>query len=111
MHPFYHQVHDFCQLMHEEIVRRDFRLPEPPATAAAALGFTEKFLLCPTLEAARDCIHRDLAGALHFAKALDGATRRLEQPGTGIPSGLPPYQTRFYILSATVQEYIQSLQA
>jgi len=109
MHIFYNQVHDFCTLMLAEIAGQMSKVPEPPASAGVALAFTEKFLLCPTLDSARECIQKDLPGALNFAMALDAANRRVANGLLALPRDLPPSQTRFYVLCSIVQEHLRSL--
>jgi hypothetical protein len=110
MHVFYNQVYDFCELMLAEISTRMNSVPEPPASARDALAFTEKFLLCPTLESARSCIQKDLPGALNFAMALDAANRRIKNGLAVIPVDATEHQTRFYVLGCVVQHHLNSLQ-
>jgi hypothetical protein len=109
MHVFYSQVRDFCELMLAEIAGQMSHVPEPPASAGTAMAFTEKFLLCPTTDSARECIQRDLPGALNFAMALDAANRRIQSGLLQLPSDPPTCQTRFYVLCSIVQEHLRSL--
>ena len=110
MHAFYNQVHDFCQMMQEEVAKRWDAMPGKTVSASTALDFSEKFLLCPTLESARSCIQQDFSGALSFVLALEGVNQRLQKGSLKLQTDWPKYQTRFYILSCTVHEYIDSLQ-
>jgi len=66
-------------------------------------------LLCPTTESARCCIQKDFPGAMSFAMAMDGVNQKLQNGSFHLPAEWPPYQTRFYVLSCAVQEYICSL--
>ncbi len=109
MHVFYSQVHDFCELMLEEIGKRLSNVPEPPASASLALAFAEKFLLCPTIESARACIERDFPGALNFAMALDAVNRRIQKGLLRLPTEVPGCQTKFYVLGCVVQQHLRSL--
>src|SRR5215472_5450872 len=110
MHAFYNQVHDFCQMMQEEVARQWDAMPGKEVSASTALAFSEKFLLCPTTESARSCIQQDFPGALSFVLALEGVNQRLQKGSLQLSTEWPKYQTRFYILSCTVREYIDSLQ-
>ena len=109
MHAFYNQVHDFCQMMQEEVARQWDAMPGREVSASTALAFSEKFLLCPTTESARSCIQHDFPGALSFVLALEGVNQRLQKGALQLSAEWPQYQTRFYILSCTVREYIDSL--
>jgi hypothetical protein len=109
MHVFYDQVHEFCRLMHQELARRVNTLPATPASTTTALVFAEKFLLCPTAESAKACIQRDFPGALGFASALDGVNQRIRDGGFELPAKWPAQQTKFYVLSCAVQDYLHSL--
>jgi hypothetical protein len=109
MHVFYSQVSDFCELMIIEIVRQVSQVPEARASATTAMEFSEKLFLCPTLEAARECVLSDLPGALNFAMALEAANCRVENGRLPLPADLPRCQTRFYVLCWIVQEHLRSL--
>jgi len=109
MHVFYSQVRDFCELLLTEMTSQMSCVPEPRASAETAMAFSEKFLLCPTIEAARDCILKDLPGALNFAMALDATNRRVHTGRLALPTDSPGSQTRFFVLCSMVQEHLRSL--
>src|SRR5258707_496425 len=59
------QVNEFCLLFQREILRQpDF--PLSGASAERAQLFAQTLILCPTPEAARTSIRRDLTGARSF---------------------------------------------
>ena len=109
MHVFYEQVRDFCRLMHEVLPGRASNMPERVTTALAVREFAENFLLCPGTDAARRCIERDFAGALGFARAVDGVNRQLQLGSYRLPRADEMPRTRFYVLSSAVQDYLQAI--
>jgi hypothetical protein len=111
MDAFYTQVQEFCQMMQEELAERWDTLPATPTSSRNAQSFTEKMLLCPTIESARSCIQKDFPGALSFVLAMEGLNRRILEGGIRLPTEWPKYQTRFYMLGCAVQDYIDSLRA
>jgi hypothetical protein len=111
MHAFYTQVQEFCQIMQEELTARWDTLSETPTSRSKALSFTEKVLLCPTIESARSCIQKDFPGALSFVVAMEGLNRRIQDGGIRLQTEWPRYRTRFYVLGCAVQDYIDSLRA
>ena len=111
MHAFYSQVQEFCVMMYEELAKRWDGLPETPVSPATAQEFMEKFVLCPTDESARSCIQSDFPGALSFAMAIEGVNQRILNGGLRLQEEWPAHQTRFYVLSCAVQDYIDSLPA
>ena len=96
-------------MMQDEVAVRWETMPETPTSARTALAFSEKVLLCPTTESARACIQQDFEGALSFVVAMQGVSERIEQGAFRLPTEWPQYQTRFYVLGCTVQDYIDSL--
>jgi hypothetical protein len=108
---FFAQVTEFCQIVQEEFLARFDTLPELPVSAGAAMAFTETLILCPTAEAARLCVRKDLIGAVSFVFVLQGLQQRIERGGAPFPSDPPEHQTRFYLLACMAQEYLDSLRA
>jgi hypothetical protein len=106
---FFSQLEEFCQIVQEEFLARFDQITDVPISARAAVGFTESLLLCPTVEAARSSVHKDLTGALSFVLAVQGIQQRIERGGFELPADPPEYQTRFYFLGCAVQEYLDSL--
>jgi hypothetical protein len=111
MHIFYRQVREFCLLMQEALDRRARRLPEGETEPSAALAFTEKLLVCPTLEAARGCIDKDFSGALGFAQAVSAVLQQMQNGRVRPPAISPSQQTQFYVLSCAVHDYFRALSA
>ena len=106
---FFSQLEEFCRLVQQEFLARFNEVTEIPASNARALGFAETLMLCPTREAARNCIRRELPAALGFVLAIQAMQRRLQLGQFRLPSEAPEYQTHFYVLACTVQEYLQSV--
>jgi hypothetical protein len=107
---FFGQLEEFCRLVQQEFLARFNEVTEIPASSAKALGFAESLMLCPTQEAARVCIRRELPAALSFVLAIQAMQRRLQLGQFKLPSEAPEYQTHFYLLACTVQDYLESLQ-
>jgi hypothetical protein len=105
---FFGQLEEFCRLVQQEFVARFDEVTEIPASSGRALAFAESLILCPTQEAARNCIGRELPSALSFVLAIQAMQRRLQEGQFQLPSEAPEYQTHFYLLAATVQEYLES---
>lgn len=108
---FFEQIVEFCQMAHEAFLAKFDTMAEVPISGSAALAFADRLLLCPTSEAARSCIQKDLIGALSFVMAVQGVQQRIQQNGSQLPFDAPQFQTRFYLLACAVREYMQSLQA
>jgi hypothetical protein len=106
---FFTQIRELCQIVQEEFVCRFDQFHAVPFSAAAATAFLEKLILCPTEDAARQCVRKDLVGALSFVLALQGIQQRIERDVFELPVQLPEHQTRFYLLACAVQEYLASL--
>lgn len=66
-------------------------------------------MLCPTTDAARACIHRDLSGALSFLFAVQGIQQRIERGCAKLPNQTLEFQTTFFLLACAVQDYLASL--
>ena len=106
---FFGQLEELCLMVQQEFLARFDELTSVPASARAAGAFTERLMLCPTIEAVRASIHNDLEGALSFVMALDGLQQRIEKGNFHLPSESPAHQTRFYLLACAVQEYLAGL--
>jgi hypothetical protein len=105
---FFGQLEAFCRLVQEEFLARFNEVTNIPTSAAEALAFTETLILCPTEEAARACIRRELTASLSFVLAIQGLQRKLHSGDLRLPSETPEYQTRFYLLASTVRDYLES---
>ncbi|HLH56167.1 MAG TPA: hypothetical protein VKY92_21380 [Verrucomicrobiae bacterium] len=105
---FFGQLEEFCRLVQEEFLARFDEVTAIPASAIEALEFSETLILCPTLEAARISVRRELASALSFVLAIQGMQRRLQLGQFKLPTQAPAYQTHFYLLACTVQEFLQT---
>jgi hypothetical protein len=108
---FFEQVAEFCQMAQDVFLTKSDALTDGPTSGDAALAFAEVLLLCPTADAARSCIRKDLIGALSFVMALQGVKERIQRGSTRAPSESPQYQTKFYLLACAVQDYMDSLPA
>ncbi len=84
-------------------------LEELRISSAAALGFAEDLMLCPTPAAARSCMQKDLPGALSFLFAVQGIQQRIEKGRAALPEQSPEYQTTFFLLACAVQDYLASV--
>jgi|SRR5215813_11507317 len=103
------QLNEFCLLFQREILRQpDIALSN--ASAGSARRFAETLMLCPTVEAARISIRRDLAGARSFLMAAEGVLRRIRTQIFQFAQESAPYQTRFYLLACGVEEILNVLQ-
>lgn len=109
MDAFNRQVHDFSLLMQEELLKHWNQMPPRPTNVTAAVEFTEAFLLCPTVEAARTCIRRNFPGALNFVMALNQVSESISTGRFKLPAEWPEYQTPFYMLGCAILDYIESL--
>jgi hypothetical protein len=98
-------------MVQEEVVTRLDDLTQVSTSAGNALSFAESLMLCPTAEAGRGCIRKDLGGALSFLLALEGVNERIQKSCFDFPAEWPEYQTRFYVLCCAVQQYLDSLRA
>jgi len=106
---FYDQLGQFCSIVQAEHLADLSEATGLPRSARIALAFSERLILCPTPDAARACIRKDLAGALSFLLAAQGVHQRIEKGGCRFTQESPEHQTSFYILAGAVQDYIDSL--
>ena len=108
---FFTQLEEFCRMVQQEFLARFDEISAISTSTAPALAFTETLMLCPTQEAARLWISRELPAALSFVLAVQGMQRQLRQGTLKLPAEAPQYQTRFYLLATTVREHLESLHA
>ena|SRR5262249_34072521 len=101
------QLNEFCLMFQEQILLLD-KAPGKPPSAQLALDFCESLILCPTVEATRNCIRRDLAGARSFLIAADAVLRRIRSHRFKFSLEDPPYQTRFYVLACAIEEFLRA---
>jgi len=98
-------------MVQEEFLTKFSEIREIPTSSARALAFTETLMLCPTQEAARVSVRRELCAALSFVVAIQAMQQLLQIGKLSLPSESPEYQTPFYLLSCSVREYLESLEA
>jgi hypothetical protein len=108
MQAYNRQMHEFCQMMQEEVLKHWNHMPPRPTSVEGAREFTESFLLCPTQDAARACIARDFSGALNFVMALNHVTIRMGDGRYQMAEKWPEHQTRYYKLASTVLDFIDT---
>jgi hypothetical protein len=108
---FFGQLAEFCRMVQEEFLTKFSEIREIPTSSARALAFTETLMLCPTQEAARVSVRRELCAALSFVVAIQAMQQLLQIGKLSLPSESPEYQTPFYLLSCSVREYLESLEA
>jgi hypothetical protein len=101
------QLNEFCLHFQREILSNPNVAVSIPA-AEHARRFGDTLILCPTPEAARTSIRRDLAGARSFLIAADGVLRRIRTQSFQFARECPQYQTRFYLLCCAVEEFVES---
>jgi hypothetical protein len=106
---FYAQWSRFCSLVECEHPIKFHHAAHFPRSAGLAQAFTERLILCPTAEAAKVCIRKDLPGALSFLLAAQGVQQRLAKGDCQFAQDSPEHQTVFYILAGAVQDYLESL--
>ena len=97
------QVTRFCPLVRQELLERWDQVDQFPVSAHGALVFAETLMLCPTQEAVRVCIRRDLCGAMSFLSRL----RSYEFTGDFLTT--VECSTTFFLLACAVQDYLGSL--
>ena len=101
------QLNELCLLFQREILRRpDLALPS--ASAELAHRFAETLILCPTAEAARTSIRRDIAGARSFLIGAEVVLRRIRTQIFQFAKECPLYQTKFYLLASAVEEILNA---
>lgn len=103
------QLNEFCLLFQDEILRLE-RTPGSSPSVDLALVFMEALILCPTVDAVRVCIRRDLAGARSFLVAADAVLRRIRLQRFQFSVEEPQFQTRFYLLGCAIQEFLRTRQ-
>jgi hypothetical protein len=103
------QLNEFCLMFQEQILLLE-KAPAKSPSADLALAFAESLILCPTGEAARVCIRRDLPGARSFLVAADSVLRRIRSQQFQFSLKEPQYQTRFYLLSCAIEEFLKTRQ-
>jgi hypothetical protein len=106
---FFNQLEELCLLVQKEFLARFDHMTDVPASAEAAAAFTERLMLCPTVEAVEASIRQDLEGALSFIMVLDGLQQRVGKGNLELPADSPAYQTKFYLLACAAQEYLAGL--
>jgi hypothetical protein len=108
---FFGQLEEFCKLVQQELLTRFNEIKEISNSASSALGFAVMLILCPTQEAAKVCIRRELPAALSFVLAIQGLQRHLQGQAFALPNQAPEYQTHYYLLASTLQEYLEWLRS
>ena len=96
-------------MVQEEFLARFEEITEIPTSAARALAFTETLMLCPTHEAVAVCIRRELCAALSFVVAIQAMQHLIQVGKLRLPAESPDFQTPFYLLTAVVRDYLESL--
>jgi hypothetical protein len=104
---FFGQLEEFCRLVQQEFVARFNEVKEVSNSTSKALSFAETLILCPTQEATRASIRRELEAALSFVLAIQNLQRHLQSRAFALPAEAPEYQTCYYLLASTVQEYLE----
>src|SRR5690348_6904089 len=104
---FFGQLEEFCRLVQQEFLARFNEVKEVSNSTSEALSFAETLILCPTQEATRASIRRELPRALSFVLAIRDLQRQLQTKAFALPSEAPEYQTCYYLLASTVQEYLE----
>lgn len=98
-------------MVQEEFLARFSEIKEIPTSSARAMDFTETLMLCPTQEAARVCVRRELCAALSFVVAIQAMQQLIQIGKLNLPSESPQYQTPYYLLACAVREYLASAAA
>jgi len=106
---FFGQLEEFCRLVQQEFLARFNEVKEVSNSTSKALSFAETLILCPTQEATRESIRRELEQALSFVLAIQALQRHLQASEFALPSEAPEYQTCYYLLASTVQEYLERM--
>jgi len=101
------QLNEFCLMFQEEILQM-VSAPSRPPIKALAVTFSETLMLCPTSEAARACIRRDVAGARSFLVVADAVLKRIRSQRFQFTINEPQHQTKFYLLSCAIEEYLRT---
>jgi hypothetical protein len=106
---FLSQLEEFCRLVQQEFLARFDEVKEISNSTATALSFAETLILCPTPESVQASIRRELPAALSFVLAIQNLQRQLQAQTFSLPSEVPEYQTCYYLLASTVQEFLESV--
>jgi len=106
---FFGQLEEFCRLVQQEFLARFNEVKEVSNSTSKALSFAETLILCPTQEATRESIRRELEQALSFVLAIQALQRHLQASEFALPSEAPEYQTCYYLLASTLQEYLERM--
>ena len=101
------QLNEFCLIFQEQILLLE-KAPGKSPSMELAVGFSESLILCPTVEAVRICIRRDLAGARSFLIAADTSLRRIRAGRFQLAIDNPQYQTKFYLLACTINDFLRT---
>lgn len=101
------QLNEFCLMFQEEILQLA-STPRRVPDSTIALAFAETLLLCPTAEAARACIRRDVSGARSFLVAADAVLKRIRSQRFDFKFEEPQYQTKFYVLACAIDDYLHA---
>ena len=101
------QLNEFCLIFQEQILLLEKAPGKSPSTELA-LGFSESLILCPTVEAVRVCIRRDLAGARSFLVAADAALKRIRAGRFQLAVDNPQHQTKFYLLAWAINDFLRT---
>jgi hypothetical protein len=101
------QLNEFCLIFQEQILLLK-TAPGKSPSIALALAFSESLILCPTLEAVRLCIRRDLPGARSFLMASDAALRRIRSGRFQLDVNNPQFQTKFYLLGCGINDFLRT---
>lgn len=103
------QLNEFCLMFQEEILQLASSPPRQPDTRLA-LSFLESLILCPTADAARACIRRDVGGARSFLVVADAVLKRIRSQRFQLSIDEPQYQTKFYLLTCAINDYLKNRQ-
>lgn len=107
LNKFCTQLNEFCLLFQQEILRLE-STPGRPPSAQRARAFAESLILCPTPEATRVCIRRDMAGARSFLVVADAVLKEIRSRNCQFALQEPEYQTKFYLLACAIDEFLQT---
>ncbi|HWW02439.1 MAG TPA: hypothetical protein VNZ64_22265 [Candidatus Acidoferrum sp.] len=87
-----------------------FQMSFDPPPLALAIPFTDALILCPTDEAAKSCVMKDMPGARAFINVAEVAIGDLKKGVIRLRPQRSEQQTRFYLLASVVQEYLEAQQ-
>ena len=101
------QLNEFCLIFQEQILLLE-KAPGSPPSTELALGFSESLILCPTVDAVRVCIRRDLSGARSFLIAADATLRRIRAGRFQLGIDNPQHQTKFYLVACAISDFLRT---